>query len=88
MGDGASATYADVCQREYQKALRVVQISCQSIQIARHQRTVVFKQFVLIAALPEDTALLRTHHFPRPKVNDPFVGGVLEEYSVTLASVT
>jgi hypothetical protein len=48
----------------------------------------VFEQFVLIAALPEDTALLGTHHFPRPEVNNPFVGSILKEYSAILASAT
>lgn len=44
----------------------------------RFRRTIVLEQFVLIAALPEDTALLRTHYFPRSKVNNPFVGSILK----------
>lgn len=39
----------------------------------------VFEQFVLVATLPQNTALLRTHHFPRPQVNDSFVGSILKK---------
>jgi hypothetical protein len=46
----------------------------------------VLEQFVLIAALPENTTLLRTHYFPRPEVNNPFVGSILKEYSAILIS--
>jgi len=46
-------------------------------------RTIMLEELVLIAALPEDTALLRPHHLPRAKIDGSFVGRILEKSSVT-----
>lgn len=41
----------------------------------------MFEKLVLVTALPEDTALLRTDNLPGAQVDDSLVGSVLKENS-------
>lgn len=69
---------SDGTEPHYKLSTLVACPSIEDLQTGIVIRTVMLKQLVLVAALPQNPALLRTNDLPWAKIDGSFVSGILE----------